>query len=163
MNKKYILLGFGIALVCLGLFKPNIPVVSNDNNTSVVSVSKPEDPELLDECEAVIKSFRDVSSTTKSKDANRLASLYVDLANLISLKENDEVIKNTEEIRQANKLAGTMLRLGIQDKYPDLQQSSEALIVAAIGNDSVELNDQLRNKASDAFKALAWSCIEGTK
>jgi hypothetical protein len=35
--------------------------------------------------------------------------------------------------------------------------------VAAIGNDSVLLDKDLREKAADGFKALAWACNEGSK
>ena len=79
-------------------------------------------------------------------------------------KEKDiKKIKNTEEIRQANKLAGLMLRLDIKGKYEDLPEAAQALVLTAIGDDNVLLNPDLRAKAVNGFKALAWACNEGSK
>lgn len=163
MNKNLLLI-CGIALLAIGLLKPNFtnittPVSSPDK----VVVVKPSNEELLDECDKVTKSLKDVSSDTRQQDASRLASLYMDMATLIELSGPDEVIKNTDEIRQANKLSGTMLKLGIRDKYPDLQKAAEALIVASIGDDNVTLDNNLRQSAAEGFRALAWACAEGAK
>ena len=73
------------------------------------------------------------------------------------------VVKNTEEVRQANKLAGVMLKLDIKGKYPELAKATNAVIVASLGDDSLMLDDKLRQQAVDGFKALAWACLEGAK
>jgi len=56
-----------------------------------------------------------------------------------------------------------MLHLNIKDKYVDLAESNQALIVDAIGDDNIPLTKELRKKAVDAFMALAWACNEGSK
>ena len=73
------------------------------------------------------------------------------------------VIKNTEEIRQANSLAGTMLRLDIKGKYPNLAKEATEVIVASIGDDNINLSPELRTKAADGFNALAWAYNEASK
>ena len=74
-----------------------------------------------------------------------------------------EVVKTTDEVRLANSLSGVMLRMDIKGKYQDLASACNSVIVAAIGNDSVLLDKDLRNKAVEGFKALSWACNEGSK
>ena len=47
----------------------------------------------------------------------------------MELDGEDLVIKNTDEIRQANSIAGVMLRLDIKGKYPDLAKEANRYIV----------------------------------
>lgn len=162
MNTKNLLLLIGAVLIVLGLFKPNLSNIVNvtPSNTTVV-VEKPSNTELLDECQDVVNALK--QNSDRKQDGVRLASLYNDLATLVSLDGEDLVLKNTEEIRQANKLAGVMLKLDIKGKYPELTKATNSVIVASLGDDSVMLDDKLREQAVDGFKALAWACLEGTK
>lgn len=164
MNTKNLLLIVGGVLIVLGLFKPDFSSIINTsptNNVSAVVVSKPSNVELLDECQDVVNALK--KNSDRKYDGPRLAALYNDLATLISLDNEDMVVKNTEEVRQANKLAGVMLKLDIKGKYPELTKATNSVIVASLGDDSLMLDDTLRQQAVDGFKALAWACIEGTK
>lgn len=158
MNKQ-LLLVLGLALIGIGLLKPNLSSILDAKPVAPVSIAKPNNTDILDECEAVTRSIKGISPY----DAKRLASLYMDIANLIELDNENEVVKNTDEIRQANSLAGAMLRLNIKGKYPELPEKAKALIVACVGDDNVPLNSNLRTKAVEAFRALAWACNEGNK
>lgn len=161
--KNLVLLLAGI-LIVVGLLKPDLSKLTGGNNspnTVAVSVEKPTNTEILDECQEVINALKEDSD--RKTDGVRLASLYNDLATLVSLDGEDLVLKNTEEIRQANKLAGVMLRLDIKGKYPKLAKAAEKVMVSSIGDDSVMLDDKLRQGAVDGFKALAWACLEGSK
>lgn len=162
MNTKNLLLLIGAVLIVLGLFKPNLSNIVNvsPSNTAVI-VEKPSNIELLDECQDVVNALK--KNNDRKYDAPRLASLYNDLATLISLDNEDMAIKNTEEVRQANKLAGVMLKLDIKGKYPELAKATNSVIVASLGDDSLMLDDKLRQQAIDGFKALAWACLEGAK
>lgn len=162
MNTKNLLLLIGAVLIVLGLFKPNLSNIVNitPSNTTVI-VEKPSNTELLDECQDVVNALK--QNSDRKQDGVILASLYNDLATLVSLDGEDLVLKNTEEIRQANKLAGVMLKLDIKSKYPELAKGTNSVIVASLGDDSVMLDDKLRQQAVDGFKALAWACLEGTK
>jgi len=163
MNNK-ILLVIAAILVLLGLFKPNLsfPVSNNQPRNVQVSVEEPSSQELKDKAQEVVKAMVNGSADRKA-DGIRLASLYSDMATLIELDGENEVIKSTEEIRQANKLVGPMLKLDIKGKYPDLSSTAENLVVTAIGKDNVLLNKELRSGAVNGFKALAWACNEGSK
>jgi len=160
---KNLVLSLAAILILIGLFKPdlsNIINVSPSNNTTVV-VEKPSNVELLDECQTVVDALKE--NQDRKKDGLRLASLYNDLATLLSLDNEDMVIKNTEEVRQANKLAGVMLQLDIKGRYPKLAKATNSVIVASLGDDSLMLDNKLRQQAVDGFKALAWACNEGSK
>jgi hypothetical protein len=154
----------GAILIVLGLFKPDLSKFfnSNESNSAVsVVLEKPSNPEILDECQAVIDALK--ANKDRKSDGVRLASLYSDMATLVSLDGEDTVLKNTEEIRQANKLAGVMLKLDIKGKYPDLAKAAESVVVSSIGDDSVVLDPKLREGAVNGFKALAWACQQGAK
>ena len=165
MNTKNLLLMLAAILIVVGLLKPDLSNFINNftpsNNVVNVVVEKPTNTEILDECQEVIDALKEDSD--RKQDGPRLASLYNDLATLVSLDGEDLVLKNTEEIRQANKLAGVMLKLDIKGKYPKLAKAAEDLVIASIGDDSVMLDDKLRQGAADGFKALAWACYEGAK
>lgn len=165
MNYKNLVLIVASLLIFVGLFgSSSISNLLNQptNNDINIIVEKPSNTDLLDECDEVIKALRSGPSS-RTYDGKRLASLYLDMATLISLDGDDLVIKDTEEIRQANKLSGLMLRLDIKGKYPDLPEAAKKLIVASIGDDHVLLDEKLRTGAVDGFRALAWSCMEGSK
>lgn len=162
-NKTLLIIGCG--LLAIGLLKPDFSSVLNLGHTinkpSVVDVVKPENKDLLDSCFDVIKTLK--TSNRKSEDAKRLSSLYSDLALLVSLDGENEVIKTTDDVRQANRLAGLMLQLDLKGKYKDLPAACNNVLVSAIGDDSVLLDKALRAKAVEGFKALAWATNEASK
>lgn len=159
--KNLLLVVAGI-LIVIGLFKPDLSSFKpSPINENVVVVDKPSNAEILDECQDVIDALK--ADSDRKTDGTRLASLYSDLATLVSLDGEDLVIKNTEEIRQANRLSGAMLKLDIKGKYPKLAKATNSVIVSSIGDDSVMLDAKLRQGAVDGFKALAWACVQGAK
>jgi hypothetical protein len=161
MNKA--LLGLGIVLILIGLYKPNLtqfnaPVCSSIEN---YITEPPTDENLKSKCDLVVESFVNGGSDRK-QDAKKLSSLFYDIANLIEI-DVEEVVKNTEEIRQVNALAGPMLKLNIKDKYPNLSVNTNNVVVSCVGDDNVLLDKNLRVKAVEAFRALSWACYEGSK
>lgn len=164
MNNK-VILAVAAVLILVGFLKPDISSIINNSTrdrVDVIEVVKPTNKSLLDACFDVIKALKGGPSS-RSTDAKRLSSLYSDIATLIELDGEDEIIKTTDDVRQANSMAGVMLRLDMKDKYKDLANSCNSVITAAIGDDSVLLDKDLRAKAADGFKALAWACNEGSK
>lgn len=165
MNNKLVLV-VGIALIGFGLFgkysttnilKPTVPAIEN------YVVDAPGDETLLEKARSVVSVLEESNDSTKRSDCLKLSALYSDIAVLIELDDNDKVIKDTASIREANSLAGKMLRLNIKNKYPNLAESCKDLIVAAIGEDDVVLDEDMRDKACDAFRALSWAFYEGSK
>ena len=66
-------------------------------------------------------------------------------------------------IREANILAGKMLRLDVDGKYKGLADAAGDLLASTIGKDEVVLSEDLREKSVDAFEALSWAFYEGSK
>jgi len=160
MNNKTLLIILAVVLLLIGIFKPDLGKITPNNvPVPVLNVVEPKDPELKTACLEVTK----ILQKGGSSDALRLSSLYSDIGDLIALDEENEVIKNTDEIRQANKLSGLLLRLDIKGKYEGLAEAADKVIVTGIGGDDVSLDKELRNKAVTSFKALAWACKEGSK
>lgn len=164
MNNK-LLLALGAGLLLFGLFKPNFnfPISKPNVVDSIVVVTPPESSELRDKCKLVTDILSSSLSKDKKQDARRLSDLYIDLATLVELDGDEEVIKTTEEIRQANGLSGAMLRMNIKGKYPGLADAAQVIISSQVGDDVVPLDSDLRKKAVDAFRALAWACNQESK
>lgn len=164
MNNKKLLLGLAGLLIVLGLTKPDLSNILHPRPSSVVDVlelSAPSDSEVKSAAEEVSKVLSAVSD--HKYDARKLRDLYLDLSRLIELDGEDLVVKNTEDIRQANSLAGAMCKLDIKGKYPKLAETAKKVVVLSIGDDQIILSPELRVKAVDAFKALAWACNESSK
>lgn len=167
-SNKTLVLAVGAVLVVLGLLKPDFSSITNILNTNIptgsveITVSKPTDPAVLQNCSFIISEFKNGPSSRKT-DALKLSSLYHDLANLISLDDEKQVIKNTLEIRTSNILAGTLFNLNIKDKYPKLDVYCNQLLIDIIGENDVLLDPELRKKSVEAFRALSWACYEGSK
>ena len=162
MNNKLILC-VGIVLIGMGLVKSgniNLPWNHEPQSIDVLELPAPTDENLLKEA----KDVRDlIKGQMPKSEARKLRDLYMDMKTLISLDDDVEVIKNTEEIRQANALAGLMLRLDIKGKYPNLAKECKDIVVSAIGDDNILLSPDLKVKALDSFDALAWAFNEGSK
>lgn len=165
MNKK-VLLAIAAALVLVGYFKPDLSNLTNILNpvsvVDTVPIDAPTDEVLKDKCDTVVNVFKGAGSS-RYKDAKRLGDLYSDIAILIELEGEKTVVKTTDEIREANSLAGIMLRMNIKGEYDNLSAATNDVIVAGIGSDNIALNPDLRKKAAESFRALAWACYEGAK
>ena len=143
MNNKVILI-LASLLIVLGLIQPNLSnwgLSKKPVSIDVLELPVPVDENVKKEADDVVSLLKDSGSSVKA-DAKRLRDLYLDLAKLVELDGEEEVIKNTEEIRQANSLAGPMLRLDIKGKYPDLAKEAKEVVVAAIGDDQIILSKE---------------------
>lgn len=167
MNKKVVLV-VGAVLIAIGIFKPDLSnLIPSNNNTPVVDnpvvqVEEPSDPALkkwADEIVVILKNGGD----DRKVDGYNLAKLYNDIAMIISLDNDNAIVKTTSEIREVNSVAGSLMNLNLKGKYPDLASTAKDLVVAAVGDDVAVLNDSSREQATAAFKALAWACYEGAK
>jgi hypothetical protein len=162
MNKTYLLL-MGLIMLAIGLIKPDLSylnnLVNNINNHSVVDfhVDEPSDLNLKNACEPIINIMKSSKESSKKYDAQKLSSLYRDIASLIQLDAEDLVIKSTLEIREANKLAGLLSKLNLSGRYPELATECDRLVVIGIGDEDVVLDNETRKKSVDTFNALSWA------
>lgn len=158
---KNSLLWVGLALIASSLYfsgylsflQPTKPVASLD-------IRPPANAELKELTVPVIEAFENGSSD-RSFDAYRLAEVYKDIAVLVEVDEN--IIKTTEALRQANILTAKILRIDLTGKYPGLADAANDLFTSYVTSDAVSLDEDLRAKSVDAFNALAWACLEGSK
>lgn len=159
---KKILLGLGGLLILLGLLKPDFSdfLKSRPSVVDVLELPEPADAAVKKEADDVVTVLKEAGIKSEAK---KLRDLYIDLAKLVELDGEDEVIKSTEEIRQANSLAGIMLRLDMKGKYPNLAKEAKEVVVASIGDDQILLSKELRVKAVEGLNALAWACNMGSK
>lgn len=170
--KNSILLYIGIGLIALGLFKPNLnqilqPIVPNPiNNVGCLDhyvLTPPDDAAILEKCNLVVDILQTSDTDNKRQDTLKLSSVYADIATLIRLDGENVVITDTQTLREANSLSGTMLKLNIKDKYPNLAQAAKAVVTAAVGDDDITLSADSREKAAQAFDGLSWAFHEGGK
>ena len=169
MNNK-VVLAIGAVLIVVGVLRPDLSslIPSNGgNDTPVVNVPEvvveaPTEPSLKEVADELVKILK-AGGEDRRVDGLNLAKLYSDIASLISLDLDNEVVKTTSEIREVNGVAGSLMNLKLKGKYPDFAQTAKKLVVTAIGDDIAVLNDETRSKAVDAFNALAWACYEGAK
>jgi hypothetical protein len=159
---KKVLLGLGGLLILVGLLKPEFSDILKPKPSvvDVLELSVPTDEAVKKEADDVVTVLKEAGIKSEAK---RLRDLYIDLAKLVELDGEEEVIKSTEEIRQANSLAGIMLKLDIKGKYPNLAKEAKEVVVASIGDDQILLSKELRVKAVEGLNALAWACNEGSK
>lgn len=163
--KEKIALAIGCLLIMFGLFQPDLSnlIPRPDIVVTVPTVDAPEDEVLKEKGMVVIDILRESDAKGKREDCLKLSSLYRDMGVLISLDGKEGVIKDTASIREANVLAGKMLRLDVDGKYDGLAEAAGDLIASSIGKDEVVLNDDLRAKSVAAFDALSWAFYEGSK
>lgn len=154
-KKNSVLLLIGCVLILIGFFNPRLGSISIFTNGSTV-FEKPSDVKLVELAQPVISAL-----DNSGNDGLVLANLYNDLATLIEIDQ--DIVKNTEEIREANRISGNMLKLGLKDKYPNLGTAANTMVMSYIGEDNAALSPELRKKSVDVFRALAWACKEGSK
>lgn len=166
MNNK-VVLAIGAVLIAIGIFKPDLsqlipkggdPVVDNP----VVEIEEPSDPDLKEQALAIAEILKSGGDDRKV-DGMALSKLYSDIAMIISLDEENEIVKTTNEIREVNSVAGTLMNLQLQGKYKDLPQTAKGILISVLGDDVAVLNEDNRQKAVDAFEALSWGCYMGAK
>lgn len=166
MSTKKILLLIGAALVLVGFLKPDLSSIlpiSRPATVDVMELTEPMDPSLKKESDEVVALLKKLNAKSDVAKFRKLRDLYLDLARLIELDGEDVVIQTTDAIRQANSIAGVMLRLDMKDKYKDLKKELNDVMVSGIGDDSLNLSSELRSKGIDSFMALAWAINEGIK
>jgi hypothetical protein len=163
MNNKTLVLVVGALLILVGLTRANLTNIlpSVPQTVDVMELSEPVDPNVKKEAEEVVALVKSYSGS--KNDFKRLRDLMLDLGRLVELDGENEVVKNTDEIRQANSIAGPMLRLDMKNKYKGLSKESQDVVIAAIGDDNIALSKELRPKAVEGFNALAWAYNEGSK
>jgi hypothetical protein len=152
----------GVALICFGLYSSNsirVPSFPFTPVSNTLVIPEPNE-ELKELAKPIVEALQNGSSD-RTTDGYRLASLYKDMAILISVDK--DVIKTTEAIRQANILSAKLLNINLKGKYDGLADATNNLFREYVSGNAVVLDDELRKKSTEAFNALAWGFLEGSK
>lgn len=103
-----------------------------------------------------------VALSVNKQDAAELGQFYLAFSDM--LKHDTTAIQSTSQIRLANSTGAKVMFGGrLKGKYPGVTQTIDSFLAESISPDDVPLNDELRSKAVDAFKALGWACMEASK
>lgn len=166
MNNKVVLI-IGAVLIGIGIFRPDLSSVLPNNsrpvvNTPAIEIPEPADGELKDMSLKVAEILQ-AGDSSRKVDGLTLAVLWRDLGLLIAMDDENEVIKTTAEIREANSVSGRLINTELKGKYPDLSQAARDVVVTAVGMDNVILTEELRSKAKEAFMTLSWAAYQGAQ
>lgn len=157
-----------IALVAVGLIWPKLKsTISNvdlpKTTSSVVNVDFEVMPEPTD---ALKKTVEGLSSlVTGSPDAEndkiRLAQFYAQLSNVV--RNEPGFITSTGQFRSYNAIVGQINFAGIslKGKYTGLGAKVDQIIMGAIGNENVSLDDAKRKALADVLGAISWELWHG--
>ena len=147
-----------IVIICLGLglFWNHIPnILDRINTPSSVSISITEPTPELQE------TVKDIPSLVTGDDAKidklRISDYFNQLANVV--RDDPGLIDTTEKFRRFNSTAGQINFAGqsLKDKYNGLGKAIDDLVKDTIGNDSVVLDQEKRDKLVHLLKAIAWT------
>ena len=166
MNKNNLVLILAGTLVLIGLVKPDFSNLL-PNKPAVVeneALTAPASDEVRVVAEKITKIFKESSAKDKKIKGQRFKSLMVDLAKLIKLDGEKEVVKSTKELRFANAVAGNMSDLDMRGEFVDLAKTCTEVVAASLGGtEDILLTPELREKGGDGFLAIAWAVEQGLK
>ena len=92
-------------------------------------------------------------------DAKRLAAYYRQFATVV--EQDNGVIQTIEQLRRGHIAAGKLAFPDLQGKYPGLADAIDSVFENQLGLDNVTLTPELRGKAVEVLRAIAWGCENG--
>lgn len=98
----------------------------------------------------------------KKKDSYELTLFYWDLADVVERDEGKGIIKTTDDLRNLNIQAGTLMfqQTKMKGKYSGLAQTIDNALAQALGLEVVQLSTAKRKDAVAIVRAIAWACKE---
>lgn len=94
---------------------------------------------------------------TDKKDRIQLRDFFATLAHVIDTDPN--LIKTTSDFKEYNSLSGQLnfTGLDLKDKYNDLGEAIDKVIVSTLGLENVNMTPEKRKVLVDVLNAVAWS------
>jgi hypothetical protein len=128
--------------------KKNVPAISDNTDKTTIP-----DPDIA--YQALTKPLREME--IDPKDASEIRDFFWQLSQII--RHEPELIKTTEQFRKFNMVAGSLNFAGLEmkDKYPDLGEAIDKIIMDTIGKEDVPLDDTKRKSLYTILHAIAWS------
>jgi hypothetical protein len=128
--------------------KNNVPAILYNTDKTTIP-----DPDIA--YQALTKPLREME--IDPKDASEIRDFFWQLSQII--RHEPELIKTTEQFRAFNVVAGGLNFAGLEmkDKYPDLGEAIDKIIMDAIGKEDVPLDGTKREALYTILHAIAWS------
>ena len=127
----------------------NIPAIAVDDakNTTI-----PE-PDLA--YKTLVKPLQEMQ--VEPKDAIEIRDFFWQLSQIV--QHEPKLIETTGQFRKFNIIAGGLNFAGLEmkNKYPDLGETIDSIIMDAIGKEDVALDDKRREVLFNVLHAIAWS------
>ena len=144
-----------IALLLIGAFFGENIVENIQNYIPLVNNEKVEIPTPSIEYKTLVQGIK--NTTIDKKDANQIRDFFWQLSQVI--KSDPGFIKTTGQFREFNIVAGGLnfAGLALKNKYPNLGEEIDGVIITAMGKENIPLTSQKRNNLKKILEAIAWS------
>jgi hypothetical protein len=152
-NKTYQII-FVIVLVFISIAgKPIAKVLQGKEITPVDTTPEIVEPSLTNK--TLVE--RLVSLDINKSDKNQLRDYFLTLADVV--KTEPGLIKTTEQFKNFNSIAGQLnfTGLDLKDKYANLGESVDEIIIATLGKENEDLTQEKRDSLVDVLNAISWS------
>ena len=127
--------------------KNNVEIVDDTPSVNVV------EPSLT--YKEVVKDV--VSINIESADAKQISDFFSELADVVN--DDPGFIRTTGNFREFNMKAGGLNFAGLElkNKYPNLGEEIDAVIISGIGSEDQTLTDSKRSELVKSLDAIAWA------
>ena len=90
------------------------------------------------------------------KDKKQLSDYFLTLADVV--KTEPGLIKTTEQFKNINSIAGQLnfTGLDLKDKYANLGESIDEIIIATLGKENEDLTQEARTSLVNVLNAISW-------
>lgn len=90
------------------------------------------------------------------KDKKQLSDYFLTLADVV--KTEPGLIKTTEQFKSFNSIAGQLnfTGLDLKDKYANLGESIDEIIIATLGKENEDLTQEARTSLVNVLNAISW-------
>tara|TARA_B100001094_G_scaffold330131_1_gene394591 strand:+ start:696 stop:1166 length:471 start_codon:yes stop_codon:yes gene_type:complete len=146
-------LGLALILTVAALFGEQIVEVIK-NNVDIVNTPSVNVDEPALEYKTLVESI--VKIDIKDDDAKQMSDFFLELSNVVST--DPDLLSSTGQFREFNMMAGGLnfAGLDLKDRYPQLGEEIDKVIVNTIGLEDSELTDKKRESLCDCLNAVAW-------
>lgn len=115
----------------------------------------PTGTEPSEELKQLVSPLRGIISS--KKDVSMASQFFEDFSDVVG--RDKDVIASTQQLRagyiRSEKLM--LQRTDMVGKYPGFGEAKDKVLATVLGLDNVSLTPEKRQKAVDAFKAIAWA------
>lgn len=100
-----------------------------------------------------------VATDIDPKDASMISCFFLEVADVV--KNDVAFIKTTGQFREFNSVAGGLnFNTALKNKYENLGEAIDAVIVSSIGKEDVALDNTKRNNLVKSLQAIAWGVTQ---